>query len=102
MDYVEAVLRNEITVACHSAQLVEELLKLGARKTATGASLHYSSQQELASAFTALQRLQIPFSEGPGWPPSDVFQHLREQSLVSGRFKSVAWRGPNDPVVREA
>lgn len=102
MEFVEAVLANEITVACRTPQLVEKLLGLGAFRTAMGVSLSYSSQQELASALTALQQLEVPFSEGQGWPPSAVFQHLREQGLVSGRIKSVAWRSPNDPVVREA
>jgi hypothetical protein len=102
VQYVEAVLESEVTVTCRASDLVQQLLNLGASKTATGVSLRYDSQQELASLFTALQQLGVPFSEGPGWPPSDVFQHLREQGLVSGRIKSVSWRRPNEPVVREA
>ncbi|CZF86959.1 hypothetical protein [Grimontia marina] len=37
------------------------------------------------------------FANGPaGWPPGAIFELLREQNKLSGDFRSISWRGPND------
>jgi hypothetical protein len=100
MDYVESVLASSVTVHCESGVLRG---KFGlASDTGTSVTLLYADKAELASVLTALQELGIPFiSAGPN-PPSDVFEFLRSEGLVTGRVRGIRWRGPGDAIIDDA
>jgi hypothetical protein len=63
----------------------------------------YVDERELAARLEDLNRLGFLFigADPLGWPPADVFIHLREKRLLKGSFKAITWRGPGDWVVRE-
>ena len=103
MDHVAAVQVDEVVVSCEAPALREQLLLLHAHDTGSSFVVLYRSRSELAAVLTALQRLSVPFLRaGPGWHPAAVFEQLREEKLVAGRITTVAWRGPNDPVLGQA
>lgn len=58
----------------------------------------YADEGELAARLDDLNKLGFLFvGEDPlGWPPADVFIHLREKKLIKGDFKEINWRGPGD------
>ncbi len=53
--------------------------------------------QDKARVFTQLQRLGWAFSAGREWSPAEVFEHLREQGLLQGNYRRLAWVGPDNP-----
>jgi hypothetical protein len=36
------------------------------------------------------------FSGGREWCPAEVFEYLREQSLLKGSYKKISWADPNN------
>ncbi len=60
----------------------------------------FANETELAATLTSLRDEGLPFLEvDHGWPPGAVFASLRDRDLVAGRYVSVAWTGPNTPIV---
>ena len=49
-----------------------------------------------AQVLTALRDLGLCFSAGREWSPTEVFEWLRDQGLVSGHYRRIGWRGPGD------
>jgi hypothetical protein len=73
------------------------LSKLGGRKTNKQSQWTYDSLDDnhLASLLAALRDAGVPFEGGSGgWPPAEVFAHLRERGLLQGRFLEAVFRGP--------
>lgn len=58
--------------------------------------------QDKARVFAQLQRLGWAFAAGREWSPAEVFEHLREQGLLQGSYRRIAWVGPNDPRLSRA
>lgn len=57
-------------------------------------SLRVDTDADKAKILAALKDMGIPFGYAPaGWPPSAVFEHLRERGLVSGPYKQIFWVG---------
>jgi hypothetical protein len=55
-----------------------------------------------AAAYTFLRDNKICFANGPaGWPPGALFEHWREQGLLSGKYLSVSWRDQNQHYIEE-
>ena len=63
----------------------------------------FTDEQEIAARFDKLNNLGFLFVgvDPLGWPPADVFIHLRDKMFLKGNFKSITWRGPGDWVIRE-
>ena len=62
-------------------------------------SVSYSGDLELATILDGLRTADIPMKGGShGWPPSERFLQLCEQGLLSGEFREITWRGPDQPV----
>jgi hypothetical protein len=36
-----------------------------------------------------------------GWSPSELFEDYREKGLLSGTYKEIAWKGPDNWIIRE-
>jgi len=58
--------------------------------------INYEDEKRLASILVSLRDSGVPFSSGRQWPPSDVFEDLREKGLVAGKYKKIFWHGPGD------
>ena len=57
-------------------------------------AIQASNDTEKANLFNMLRNLDVSFSSGKEWCPSEVFEYLRELGLISGDFKRISWRGP--------
>lgn len=103
MDHVAAILNNQVRLECSSAALKKRLEPLiTEHDDETDVCITFSSKAELAKILTELQGLALPFgSEPDGWAPADVFKQLREEGLVQGTIKTLAWRGRGEPVYGE-
>ena len=97
-DHVESVLADLVVVQCAEPAHEPTLRALGASLagfTRGCWQIPAPSPAHLAHVLTALRELGLPFADAPhGWPPAAVFEHLREQGLVSGRIRRISWRRP--------
>ena len=55
-----------------------------------------ADDEEKAQVLTTLRDLGVCFSAGREWNPTEVFEWLRDQGLVSGPYRRIGWRGPGD------
>jgi hypothetical protein len=61
-----------------------------------------TTPDQQAAAYVFLRDNQICFANGPaGWPPGAVFEHWREQGLLSGMYLSVSWRDKDNYYIEE-
>jgi len=99
MEYVESVRSNAVVVHCESHALRRVL---AASDVAEGPlTIAYGGRAELADVHAKLQSLGVPFvSAGPN-PPSDVFDFLAAEGLVTGKVRRIFWRGPLEPAIIE-
>lgn len=56
--------------------------------------LHVADNTQKAKVFDELRSLGVAFSAGKEWCPSEVFEYLRDEQLLSGTYLRVAWTQP--------
>jgi hypothetical protein len=56
--------------------------------------LQVADNTQKAKVFDALRSLGVAFSAGKEWCPSEVFEYLRDEQLLSGKYLRVAWTQP--------
>jgi len=56
---------------------------------------------EKAALFDRLRRQDFCFAAGPGWSPAEVFERFRDEGLLDGAYRRIAWRSPGSPLVEE-
>lgn len=104
MDHVAAILSTEVRIECSSKSLKAKLSAIARECDDDDADLclPFSSKNDLVKILAQLQSLGIPFgSEPAGWSPAAVFEQLRDEGLIQGKIKTVAWRGRGDPFYGE-
>lgn len=52
--------------------------------------------EEKAEIFNKLRGMDVYFSDGREWCPSEVFEHLRDTGLLSGKFTMISWAAPSE------
>lgn len=79
------------------------LTELGGHKklfTPTVWEIPFSNENDLAKILQELRDLGFLMGGGTsGWPPAEVFKHLRSKNLVEGNFKEVLWKSKDEPVI---
>lgn len=60
-----------------------------------------ANNEEKVRIFSALRDLGVCFAAGSGWSPAAVFEYLRENALLSGQYKCIAWLGKGDYRIEE-
>jgi len=75
---------------------------LGVSDVAEGAlTIAYADRPELIDVLAKIQALGIPFfAAGPN-PPSDVFDFLKAEGLLTGEVRRIFWRGPLEQEIVE-
>lgn len=107
-NYVSLIMSNFMRLENVSHNLIEALKKLDAftdkdiLDNKIVWKIAFSGKLELAEKLKALNKLGFLFVGGvDGWPPSEVFNDLREKRILKGKFKEVSWGGPGDWIIRE-
>jgi len=100
-NYVADILNHKIYLNNISDQVIDAIKEIGAfQDEITGQPvwlIHYGNDKELAEKLHELNKLGFLFvGEPAGWPPAEVFDHIRKKNLLSDNFKEVRWRGPGD------
>jgi hypothetical protein len=63
--------------------------------------LHLRDQRDRATAVEMLIRLGALFSVGTGWSPAELVEHYREQGLISGSYRIIAWKHPGEYLISQ-
>ena len=64
--------------------------------------LQVADNKQKAKVFDELRSLGVAFSAGKEWCPSEVFEYLRDEQLLSGKYLRVAWTQPGHLIVERA
>ena len=105
-DYVEWIGEgwrgNLIEIRCDNRISRIELKKIGAKRSVFNPKImkiKYKSEKELADILSKIRDIGIPFIGGPaGWPPSSIFEHLREKGMIDGNYINITWKNPNETI----
>ncbi len=87
INYVDSVLKKEITIFCLNKQKSKYLRSIGASKRSLFGFgpewvICYNNRNELANFFSKLRDADFLFSyDEHGWGPSEVFEDLKEKKL---------------------
>lgn len=97
--YVEQADGDDIRLCLLDERQAAALHDLGFLPGPTSTTLSRScpEAQDKARVFAQLQQLGWAFAAGREWSPAEVFEHWREQGLLHGSYRRLAWVGPNDP-----
>ncbi len=101
LNYVEAILDNEIIVFATERGLASRLKHLGGKRRYFIFGpwiIKYSYDLQLADLLSSLRDLGIALAgSSGGWPPSAVFENLRERGHIMGEYTEILWHGPDNP-----
>jgi hypothetical protein len=105
-NYVSLISKDRIHLENVTKNVVKALeaidAKMGERETKPIWEVAYLNKPELAKKLEELNKLGFLFAGGPhGWPPAEIAADLREKKMLTGSFKEVRWRGPDDCFVVE-
>ncbi|WLG95933.1 hypothetical protein [Pseudomonas sp. FP198] len=64
--------------------------------------LRVADNTQKAKVFDELRSLGVAFSAGKEWCPSEVFEYLRDEQLLSGKYLRVAWTQPGQYLLTNA
>lgn len=103
--FVAEASASRILIEVLDDAILEQLASLGFAPT-EGAGLNsvsasFSSLNAKAKLFARLRDFEVCFSAGPDWSPSEIFEYLRDQGLLIGRYRRVAWSGPGRFTIAE-
>lgn len=96
---------SKVVVEVIDDGVIELLLALGFSVEAGGwqkkLTIIAPDQEFKIELFGRLRDEGICFSAGPGWSPAEVFEFLRDQNMLTGTYRKIAWDGPGKPRVIE-
>lgn len=88
-------------VECVDSTLADQLVKLGF-SIDKGKFYHPISDMDARIDISRkLISLGAIFSHGKDWSPADLIQYFSESGLISGKYRTVAWKSPTEVIIRE-
>lgn len=95
------ILNHKVYLQNISADVMDAIKEIGAIEYEIAGrpvcSVEYSDDHELAKKLHHLNRLGFLFvGEPAGWPPAEIFDHIREKGLLREKFREISWRSPGD------
>lgn len=52
------------------------------------------TDEDKAEVFNQLRNLGVYFSNGREWCPAEIFEHLRDKGLLTGKYSMISWAAP--------
>ena len=103
--YVIAADRDFVSVKATDRALQQELLQFGFLPASQDKADEFikrtKDKSEKVIIFEFLRPFGVHWSRGHEWNPAEIFEWLRDQNLIQGTFKSIAWTSPDTWVARE-
>ena len=92
--YVSYINGEEISLKLNSSIHKKIVKDLGGKQSFIPPfrwKITYQSKNELANIFRTLQNNNFAFSAGRDWSPSNVFEELRDNEYIEGKFLKIYW-----------
>ncbi len=64
-------------------------------------SIPYSDTEDKIEKFIKLNDLDVYFSAGKDWSPSEQFEEYREKGKIKGKYKKISWSSPSKSTIKE-
>jgi len=91
-----------IIINCADKKMFKILKQIGAKRklfTRFKWILPCADKNELSNYFKYLRDYGFMFSGGNGWPPSCVFQQLKDEGYIEGHILEIVWKDQNTPII---
>lgn len=95
--YVVEASASKVVVKASHVGLQDALVAMGFeyRNDESGTyAIAVKGDGEKAALFDRLRTHDFCFAAGPGWSPAEVFEHFRDEGLLQGAYRRIAWRSP--------
>lgn len=103
--YVSEAASSQVVVKIEDNAILKKLTDFGFGVISTGIpkilSIKVPDEKAKAQTLSMLRDERLCFSAGPNWCPADVFEYLRDQGMLSGFYRRIAWHGLGRPVITE-
>lgn len=102
--YVALITGKKIEIQANTGNLGADLTDLGFAPDVEKANVYFLKFKDTADRIrlmVCLRDIGVPFSYGPGWAPSEIFEYLRNQGELAGKYRRVLWKGRGDFVISE-
>jgi hypothetical protein len=103
--FVSEAASSQVVVKLTDNAVLKKLTDFGFGVVSNGIptilSITVSDENAKARTLSMLRDERLCFSAGPNWCPADVFEYLRDQGMLSGPYRRIAWHGPGSPVITE-
>lgn len=106
-DYVSAVLSEHIIICYSKKESKYKLKSMGGvfsifQRGRCKIKFSCENKNELAEKLELLRDSGFYFAYSPaGWPPSAIFELLRDEGYISGSFYIITWKNRDDVLVQE-
>ena len=64
-------------------------------ETDNNCKIDVANHADEAPLMAQLRDLEVYFSDGKEWCPSEIFEHFRDKGLTHGKYTKISWVGPN-------
>lgn len=93
-DYVSSIQESRVFIENVSATLKDNLLEIGGHSSGNRWVFEAGNEKNLAALLGTLRDYGVLFMGASyGWPPSAVFEHLRDKGLLTGNYRElIFWR----------
>ena len=102
--YVVEASSSQVVVKAPHVGLQDALAAMGFeyRNDESGTyAINVGGDREKAALFDRLRVQEFCFAAGPGWSPAEIFERFRDEGLLQGAYRRIAWRSPGSPLVEE-
>lgn len=104
-NYVKSIINGEIKIHCICKTKQNNIKSIGAKKKLFRSALwtlKYTKNDEvqLAKILEQLRDFGFYFAGAAGgWPPSAIFDYLREKKLTHGKIFEIMWKSPCKAII---
>lgn len=102
--YVVEASSSQVVVKASHVGLQDALVAMGfeCRNDESGTyAINVGGDSEKAALFDRLRAHEFCFAAGPGWSPAEIFERFRDEGLLQGAYRRIAWRSLGSPLVEE-
>ena len=94
--YIEWIQDTNIYIRVNDRYSKRMIRNLGAHKVFLKRLWKISlvDKKDITRILCTLRDNNIAFSSGREWPPSEIFEELREKNLLRGKYTKIYWSSP--------
>lgn len=100
-DYVYQADRDFITIKAVNPEIIDTLIKIGFIKNNELYSIKTKDISDKSAIVEKIRDIGLLFSDGKEWCPAEVFEYLREEKLISGKYSKISFTGNENFIIHK-